>query len=449
MAKENKIEEYYDKIPRLHEEKPSKFKEQLSKGFGALLIIGFGILFYFAFLRFTEIFTRVTFVVDLLAPVIYGVAIAFLLNPLVKRIEAGILCICGKGFHLNDVKRKHVKNLSIFLSVVLFLLLIFFLFYMIIPEVVDSIYNLILILPDQMNAVVISLAEIEISDNNLALELENIALEAWDSLKQWLQTDLLTQMNTIMSNLTLGVVSVVDWIIDIIMGIILSVYMLMNKEIFLGQAKKSIYALIPTRQANITLHILKKSNRIFGGFVIGKILDSMLMGIITFIVLGLMNMPYTLLVSVVVGVTNVVPYFGPFIGAIPCAILILLQSPIQGIYFIIYIIVLQQIDGNIIGPKILGDSTGLNSFWVIIAVMLGGGLFGFPGMVIGVPTFAVIYYIVGLFINQKLERKHLPTDSRGYVKMSYVDDITGEFKSSYRAGEEDVLEKEDVEEREK
>lgn len=144
----------------------------------------------------------------------------------------------------------------------------------------------------------------------------------------------------------------------------------------------------------------------------------------------MMDMPYTLLVSVIVGVTNIIPFFGPYIGAVPCTILIFLQNPAQGIYFLIFIIILQQIDGNIIGPKILGDSTGLSSFWVIVAILLGGGLFGFVGMIIGVPTFAVMYYIAQVIVNQKLEKKDLPTQTENYKEGCYVDTLSKKHVAS-------------------
>ena len=156
--------------------------------------------------------------------------------------------------------------------------------------------------------------------------------------------------------------------------------------------------------------------------MIGKIIDSAIIGILCFIGLTILKMPYALLVSVIVGVTNVIPFFGPYIGAVPSTILIMIDTPIKGIYFIIFILLLQQFDGNILGPKILGDSTGLSAFWVIVAILLGGGLFGFVGMVMGVPSFAVMYYIVQMLINSHLERKNLPTGSEYYDTMSYVDD---------------------------
>lgn len=169
------------------------------------------------------------------------------------------------------------------------------------------------------------------------------------------------------------------------------------------------------------LHLTIKSNEIFGGFIIGKIIDSAIIGVLCFVGLSMLKMPYTLLVSVIVGVTNVIPFFGPYIGAIPSAVLIMLTDPKMGIYFILFILVLQQLDGNVIGPKILGDSTGLSAFWVVFAILLGGGLFGVIGMILGVPTFAVIYYIINMLINHMLEKKKLPIDTAAYGEMSYVD----------------------------
>lgn len=176
------------------------------------------------------------------------------------------------------------------------------------------------------------------------------------------------------------------------------------------------------------LHLTKKSNEIFGGFIIGKIIDSAIIGVLCFIGLSLIKMPYTLLVSVIVGVTNVIPFFGPYIGAIPSAFLILLSDPKKGLYFIIFILVLQQIDGNVIGPKILGNSTGLSPFWVVFSILIGGGMFGFVGMIMGVPTFAVIYYIISMITSQRLERKNLPLTTVHYGVKSYVNE-KGEFIS--------------------
>ena len=181
-----------------------------------------------------------------------------------------------------------------------------------------------------------------------------------------------------------------------------------------------------TDHANMILHLTKKSNEIFGGFIIGKIIDSMIIGVLCFFGLTLLKMPYILLISVIVGVTNVIPFFGPYIGAIPSAVLILLNDPIKGLSFLIFILVLQQLDGNVIGPKILGNSTGLSAFWVVFSILLGGGLFGFVGMIMGVPTFAVAYYIITMLINHLLEKRKLPLQTSEYGEKSYVDD-SGRF----------------------
>ena len=165
------------------------------------------------------------------------------------------------------------------------------------------------------------------------------------------------------------------------------------------QTKKTVYAVLSLHNSNVLLHLTRKSNEIFGGFIIGKIIDSAIIGVLCFIGLSVLNMPYAMLVSVVVGVTNVIPFFGPYIGAIPSAVLILLTDPRMGIYFIIFIIALQQFDGNVLGPKILGDTTGLSAFWVVFSILIAGGLFGVPGMILGVPSFAVIYYITGMLVD--------------------------------------------------
>ena len=217
-------------------------------------------------------------------------------------------------------------------------------------------------------------------------------------------------------------------------GVIVSVYVLFSKEKFVSQTKKTVYAVFSTRNANAILHLTRKSNEIFGGFIIGKIIDSAIIGVLCFIGISILRMPYVMLVSVIVGVTNVIPFFGPYIGAIPSAVLIMLADPLKGVYFVIFIFLLQQLDGNFIGPKILGNSTGLSAFWVIFSILLGGGLFGFPGMLMGVPTFAVIYYIVQTIVNRRLENKNLPTQSDFYDELSYVDD-SGSYVGGGDAGD--------------
>ena len=197
-----------------------------------------------------------------------------------------------------------------------------------------------------------------------------------------------------------------------------------SKETFAGQAKKIVYAIFKPVRANVIVETVRKSNEIFGGFISGKILDSAIIGLLAYVVLMIMQMPDTILVAVIIGVTNVIPFFGPFIGAVPSFLIIVLQDPVKGLYFLIFVIVLQQIDGNIIGPKILGNSTGLSSFWVVFAIMVFGGLWGFVGMLLGVPIMAVIYYIIQRSISWFLRKRGLTDKTAEYIYLVSVDKKT-------------------------
>ena len=217
------------------------------------------------------------------------------------------------------------------------------------------------------------------------------------------------------------------FLLNVLVGVIVSVYVMASKETFAGQAKKILYAVFKPARANIIIDTLRKSNQIFGGFISGKLLDSAIIGVLAYIVLNIMKMPDTILLAVIIGVTNVIPFFGPFIGAVPSFIIVVLQNPIQGIYFLIFIFILQQIDGNIIGPKILGNSTGLSAFWVVFAILVFGGLWGFPGMLLGVPVMAVIYYIVQKGVAYLLRKRGLAQDTDSYVELVRVDKTTNQL----------------------
>jgi predicted PurR-regulated permease PerM len=303
------------------------------------------------------------------------------------------------------------------------------LFNMLIPQLYTSIRDMVIRVPRQMNNFLNEWNNVTEQSSTLHKFLASALEEGSDYLQNWMKTDLLDRSNVIMTNLTAGVINLVKGILNFIIGIIISVYVLYSKELFSSQCKKIVYALMQPDRANMVLHVTQKSNSIFSGFISGKIIDSAIIGVLCFLGLTILDMPYTLLVSVIVGVTNVIPFFGPYIGAIPSALLILLEDPKKGLYFIIFIIVLQQLDGNVIGPKILGDSTGLSAFWVVFAILVSGGLFGIVGMLLGVPAFAVIYYIVTLLINHRLEVKNLPVSSSCYDEFSYVES-NGEYIQS-------------------
>ena len=411
----------YQKPPVIAKRKPSKFREQVVKSMTMFFVVAACILFYFALLRLSEISKTVRMILAVLKPIIYGMVIAYLLNTLVRWVEQKMMHFLEKRFPKFKKKEAFSRGCGIFLAIVLLLVVIVELLNMMIPQLYVSIRDMIFNVPSQMNTFVKAFNKMHSSNTTVGMMLENVIEEATTFVQTWMRTDLMDKVNEWMTQLTAGVVLMVKEILNLIIGIIVSIYILFSKEKFAKQSKKVIYAIFKPDDANLILHLAGKSNEIFGGFIIGKIIDSAIIGVLCFIGLSIMDMPYTLLVSVVVGVTNVIPFFGPYIGAIPSVILILLADPVKGLYFLIFILILQQFDGNILGPKILGNSTGLSSFWVVFSILIGGGLFGIPGMILGVPTFAVIYYIVNMLVNNRLKRKKLPTDTSEYDKYGYVD----------------------------
>lgn len=418
---------YYVKRPQFGKEGPSKLRQEFSRGMTMFLVIMACVVLYFALLRLDSITNAVSMVIDVLKPILYGMVIAYLLNPIVKQVDRILVPRLEKYMQKNRAK-KCSRGIGVILSLVFLFALITALCNMLIPELVKSIRDLIITLPGQLNNVVDWFNHLQASDTAMGILMRNALEEGTTTLQNWLRTDLMPQVNTIMSNLTVGVLNILNEVLNFLIGLIVSVYLLFSKEQYSAQCKKMTYAFLKTNHANMLLHLTKKSNEIFGGFIIGKIIDSAIIGVLCFIGLSLIKMPYTLLVSVIVGVTNVIPFFGPYIGAIPSAFLILLSDPKKGLYFIIFILVLQQIDGNVIGPKILGNSIGLSPFWVVFSILIGGGMFGFVGMIMGVPTFAVIYYIISMITSQRLERKNLPLTTVHYGVKSYVNE-KGEFIS--------------------
>lgn len=399
-----------------------KIKQYFMRGLTSFLVILAGIVCYFAFLRLDDIAGLLGKIGGILQPIILGLVFAYLLNPLVTIIENQVIKMFEKKAKNRAKLRKVSRSIGIAGSLLVAFAVVILLLNMVIPELYRSIRDLIMGLPHQINNAIDFLESEKIHDTAFSGTIKSVLENGAEAFQMWLKTDLLTRINQMMSFVTVGVFSVVETLFDIAVGVIVSVYVLNSKEKFTGQCKKITYALLSRERANLMLQITRKSHKIFGGFVIGKIIDSIIIGILCFIGLSILDIPYTLLVSVIVGVTNVVPFFGPYIGAIPSAILILLSEPIKGIYFVIFILVLQQFDGNILGPKILGDSTGLSAFWVVFSILLGGGLFGFVGMIMGVPTFAVFYYLVSMFIEQKLERKKLPKESKEYEEIQYIEE---------------------------
>lgn len=393
----------------------------LAIGLTAFLVIMSSVTFFFLIYRyqgFTQILGKFKII---LRPITIGLVIAYLMTPIVNFEERHLLPLTQQKIKNQEKAKKLVRVVSVMGALIFFFLLIGILLLLVVPELYKSINGLIVTMPRQVNNFMAWLDGYVSSDSEISGYLEIGLTKATEVFENWAKTDFLPQTKNIVAGVTTGVINVVKILFNVLVGIIISIYVLMSKEEFIGQSKKLTYALLPGKSANAVIHTVHKSNEIFGGFISGKILDSLIIGILCFICLYFMKMPYALLVSVIVGVTNVIPFFGPYLGAVPSTILIMLANPMQGVYFIIFILVLQQIDGNIIGPAILGESTGLSSFWVVFAILVGGGIFGILGMIIGVPTFAVLFYVARKLVNYILERKHLPKSSENYVLVEKLD----------------------------
>ena len=261
-------------------------------------------------------------------------------------------------------------------------------------------------------------------------EIENYVSNALDNFNEglidWLRTTVLPGLGNIVSNVAGGVYVFLRGLYNLVIGIIVSVYILGRLEAFGAGFKRIMYCVFTVEAADKIFDGIRFTDSTFMGFISGKLLDSAIIGLICYIFCAITNMPYALLVSVIIGVTNIIPFFGPFIGAVPAGIIILLVNPPKCLLFVIFIIILQQVDGNLIGPKILGNSTGISGFWVMFSIILGAGLFKFWGMLLGVPVFVVIYTLVNNLIRRKLERSDLPVEKEDYLDIERIDPITRE-----------------------
>ena len=366
-------------------------------GFGA---ISLSILFFFLIYRFQGFGDAISKLTGILMPFIYGAVIAYLLKP---------VCNCVEDFlrRLLPEKMGTVANiLAVTISLLFGILVVYALIMMIVPQLITSVTTLYYTARNNLNDFVdwASHQEIIASNQKLLDFIETSYDNLQDTLDNIVRTKLVPSMQSLLSGAALGVMSFVTFLKNIIIGVIVSVYLLASRKKFGQQCKMILYSLIKPRWADIILEEILYADKMFGGFINGKILDSAIIGVLCYIACLIFKFPSALLVSVIIGVTNVIPFFGPFIGAIPATLLILIQNPIKALWFVLFVLVLQQVDGNIIGPKILGNTTGLSSFWVLFAILLFGGLWGFVGMIIGVPLFAVIYDVLKKFVFHGLRR---------------------------------------------
>ncbi len=369
--------------------------------FRTVMTVTFGIclasVFITLLMNAPRIFAYVGSILQALAPVLYGMVLAYLLCPITKKIE--------QKFSAN-------RAVSVALTIAVTVILVVLFTFMVIPQLVNGIADLVNRLPGLIENALKVLEDYLVTSGQDPTSLMEWVKDIETYLSNWLSDNILTAVN----QASKSIFSIGNFIVKLMMTVMVTIYLLLDRERYLAQVKKFFFAVCPSeRWQQWMLQAAKKTNEIFSGFISGKVLDSVIVGVICFIGLTLLRMPYVLLISVVVGVTNVIPMIGPLIGAIPSAFLILLISPVKCLIFIVFITLLQQVDGNIIGPKILGNTTGLSSFYVVVAMLLFGKLLGFAGMVVGVPLFATIYYLVKEVVNYSLARQGKSTRTKDYI----------------------------------
>lgn len=400
----------------------------LRLGVTAFLVIAASMLFYYGIFHMKTLLAGIKSFLSIMAPIIYGIAIAFLLSPVLNFLEKKVIYPILKKRNISLEKRgkRVVRWICVLVSMCFLIAIIYALIMMIIPQLIRSIMNLIYSFPHYVNVVQDWLRTFIEKGWDLNENAVDMVEEYTLKLQDYLTKTLLPQMQSMLKNISAGVFDVITFLKNFIIGAIVSLYLMADKESFIAKGKMLAYAFFPTRHANFIIHSMRFTSQTFIGFISGKILDSAIIGVLCYIGTTIMDMPYALLVSVIIGVTNIIPFFGPYLGAIPCIFLILLADPIKSLYFAIFILALQQFDGNILGPKILGDSTGLSSFMVIVAILVGGGLFGIPGMLIGVPVFAVFYAAAQKLIRSVLIRRKMPENEADYMNIDCLDTDTKE-----------------------
>ncbi len=368
-------------------------------GITAVAVIAVCLLFFFLLFRVTAIAGALAVVANILAPFLYGAVIAYILAPICSRLEGWLREAMPKG-------RRLPGTLAILLSVLFALLLVAALFVLVIPQVVESVVGIAAVLPGQIQNAMDWFHDFLASQPELQAWWDGFSADVMARLEGWMKTDLLPTAQNVLSGLGVQVAGFLSVVKNLVLGLLISVYMLAGRKKFARLAKMLLCGVFPTKWADTIEEEVRYADRMFNGFLMGKLLDSAIIGLICFIVTSILGFEAAALISVIVGVTNIIPFFGPFIGAVPCGLLLLLKDPVQCLIFVIFIVILQQLDGNVIGPKILGNTTGLSSFWVLFAILLFGGLWGIFGMIVGVPLFAVIYDVARKLVNLGLRRNN-------------------------------------------
>lgn len=399
-------------------------KKYLRVGLISLAVIVLALLFNYVLQHNAEMMSFKETVRGTMWPIVMGCVLAYLLNPILHFFEDYFFIPLGKVFYKDpkkeEKKKKFARALAIFCTIIFLLVIVVGGLYLVVPQVYQSLLKIVTDAPvyyDEIQSWVNSLnpENSEVS-RYVLMGIDRLYSQAID----YLNNDILPNMDKIVAGVTSGIVGGLKLILNLVLALIISVYVMAGKEKLISVAKKLVYSIFSIRNANKVLDGMRYANQVFGGFVNGKIIDSFIIGAICYVFMVIVDFDYTVLISIVIGVTNVIPYFGPFIGAIPSSLILLMVDPKQGIIFAVFVIILQQVDGNIIGPLILGDRLKLSSMWILFAILVGGGFFGVIGMILGAPCFACIYTFVSTLCKSKLMEKKLPTDTKVYYELESV-----------------------------
>ncbi|MDE6025279.1 MAG: AI-2E family transporter [Lachnospiraceae bacterium] len=365
-----------------------------------------------------------------LTPIIIGFIFAFLLNPIMIYIRRGLAYIFSKIWKDKpyNVLYHKTKVPSLIITLLIFIGILAGFLWMVIPRIYESLKVLVDNMPGYLENAQAWVEKMFAKNEMLEGRFSEIINYIENNVMTIVEGKIMPNIDTIVLQISSGVMIGVKAVLNFFVGLIVTVYLLGSKDVLIAQGKKIIYCIFSKKTGNKILDGCAYINSVFGGFINGKILDSIIIGIICFIFTNVIDMEYAVLISVIVGCTNVIPFFGPFIGAIPGALLALMDAPIMCVIFVVFILVLQQFDGNILGPLILGDSTGISGIWVLISILVGGDLFGVPGMILGVPVFACIYAFFAVQLRDGLRAKNLSSKTEDYFRLTGFDDETGEPK---------------------
>ena len=377
-------------------------KRYLKIGITGAAILASGILCAFVLFKMPVIISVLKGITEILKPFLYGVVFAYLLAPLCNKIEEKLFQFFPKA---KAKARRFICFIAIVISLCVAIAVIWLIIMMIIPQVWDSVMKIIQMVPQKLIVVNNWIEHMLENQPELQAYFEEFSSQAESNIDSLLNVDTIQKVQSIINSLSVQLFGVLGVVKNIFLGLLISAYLLGSRKLFGAQAGLILHGVFSDKWAKIIEEEIRYTDKMFNGFLVGKIIDSAIIGLLCFAGPSIMGFEAPAFISVIIGITNIIPFFGPFIGAIPCGLLLLLENPMHCLYFIIFIFVLQQLDGNVIGPKILGNTTGVSSFWVLFAILLFGGMWGVVGMVIGVPLFAVIYDIIRKLVYRGL-RKH-------------------------------------------